>query len=360
MGTLGARTGDERAGSGAEHGAGRVAGAALLLRGSRFGAGAGWRTRARVGYRPIPQSALPGVGRGPDALLLSGVGSAGSAGPGAGCGLGLRLGGVPDAVLGDLTEVEACFADVQRAGPPLPVAWHPAQSRAHRALTPGGWCLCETCARVLQLHPEDRGEGARAQAAPPRGGAGASGQGDVCATCPLPHTAERPHPVTFLDGSSWVSQHKGEGGGLCPGRRGCRGSPAWAPGAFPPRGTQLFCTQSPWRSVAWAQLAGRGQVEGEGKSAAKPGQRRRGLEGGQGTRDGEAQRPRARGGRRAPPGGHREERTRGAFAASAGEHVLPLRPATGRLESRRLRGCGRAGWGSGLALRAGLFFFSSP
>lgn len=149
------------------------------------------------------------------------------------------------------------------------------------------------------------------------GGAGASGQGDVCATCPLPHTAERPHPVTFLDGSSWVSQHKGEGGGLCPGRRGCRGSPAWAPGAFPPRGTQSFCTQSPWRSVAWAQLAGRGQVEGEGKSAAKPGQRRRGLEGGQGTRDGEAQRPRARGGRRAPPGGHREERTRGAFAASA-------------------------------------------
>lgn len=270
MGTSGARTGDERAGSGAEHGAGRVAGAALLLRGSRFGAGAGWRTRARVGYRPIPQSALPGVGRGPDALLLSGVGSAGSAGPGAGCGLGLRLGGVPDAVLGDLTEVEACFADVQRAGPPLPVAWHPAQSRAHRALTPGGWCLCETCARVLQLHPEDR-EGRAAQAAPPRGGAGASGQGDVCATCPLPHTAERPHPVTFLDGSSWVSQHKGEGGGLCPGRRGCRGSPAWAPGAFPPRGTQLFCTQSPWRSVAWAQLAGRGQVEGEGKSAAKPG-----------------------------------------------------------------------------------------
>lgn len=161
MGTSGARTGDERAGSGAEHGAGRVAGAALLLRGSRFGAGAGWRTRARVGYRPIPQSALPGLGRGPDALLLSGVGSAGSAGPGAGCGLGLRLGGVPDAVLGDLTEVEACFADVQRAGPPLPVAWHPAQSRAHRALTPGGWCLCETCARVLQLHPEDRGGRAR-------------------------------------------------------------------------------------------------------------------------------------------------------------------------------------------------------
>lgn len=237
-------------------------------------------------------------------------------------------------------------------------------------MTPGGWCLCETCARVLQLHPEDRGGRART-GRPSTGGRRGLRTGDVCATCPLPDRATcvrrapfliRPSGLTqsrFWTGprSSWVSQHKGEGGGLCPGRRGCRGSPAWAPGAFPPRGTQSFCTQSPWRSVAWAQLAGRGQVEGEGKSAAKPGQRRRGLEGGQGTHHGEAQRPRARGGRRAPPGGHREERTRGAFAASAGEHVLPLRPAAGRLESRRLRGCGRAGWGSGLASRAGLFFF---
>lgn len=82
-------------------------------------------------------------------------------------------------------------------------------------MTPGGWCLCETCARVLQLHPEDRGGRART-GRPSTGGRRGLRTGDVCATCPLPHTAERPHPVTFLDGSSVLVGESAQGRGRRP------------------------------------------------------------------------------------------------------------------------------------------------
>lgn len=90
-------------------------------------------------------------------------------------------------------------------------------------------------------------------------------EASTCAMCPLPRKVEWPHPVTFLDGCPWVSQHKGEEA-ACALEGGAAGG-AW-PGLLEPSrlmGPSYSTLRVTQRSVAWPQLAGRGQVEGEQK-----------------------------------------------------------------------------------------------
>lgn len=133
---------------------------------------------------------------------------------------------MPAGVLGDLTGFEACFADVQREGPPLPVAWHPAQSRAHVALTSASWCLYETCASMLQLHPEVH-RGCECAGRPPtQWGRGLLEEASTCAMCPLPSSSDRVASPSHVSG--WVpvgesAQVRGRRHG--PWEAGLRGEP---------------------------------------------------------------------------------------------------------------------------------------